>query len=182
MSTLLSICIVVYKSYSDVLEAIKTIEEYSDRSISKVIYIVDNSPEDAEGRKDFVIKLKEYLDVEYILTKGNLGFGKGHNYILPKIDSKYHAIVNPDIELRDDAFSPIIEYLDSHNDVGMVIPNIIDENGNRQLVYRKEVTVLDMFIRMFCKGLFRKHICCINCNLSRTTLLIVEIINDYYIL
>lgn len=51
----------------------------------------------------------------------------------------------------------MIAYLDSHPDVGMGIPNMIDAAGNRQNVYRRELTVFDMFIRMFCPGLFPKR-------------------------
>ena len=51
----------------------------------------------------------------------------------------------------------LINYLDKNDDVGMCIPNITDVYGNRLNVYREEVTVFDMFIRMFCKGLFKKR-------------------------
>ena len=74
------------------------------------------------------------------------------------IESEYHAIVNPDIELIEDAFTPIIKYMDNNRDVGMCIPNIVDEKGERLQVYRKELTVYDMFIRMFCKHMFPKRI------------------------
>ncbi len=157
----LSITIVAYYNYDDIKNAIDTIEQYTNNNISKQIYIVDNSCNTIEESKKEVQKFNEYItkykDVEYIDTGKNLGFGKGHNYIIDKIDSKYHAIVNPDILLKEDAFSKIIKYLNNNTDVGMCIPNITDENGNRQEVYRLELTVFDMFIRMFCKGMFNKR-------------------------
>lgn len=158
MSILLSVCIVVYKGYSDVLEAVRSIEKHTDIKLEKKIYVVDNSPNGSEGIEDFKAELKVYNDVEYIYTGKNIGFGKGHNIVLPHLDSKYHAIVNPDIVLREDAFSSIISYMENNKDVGMAIPNITDENGVRQPVYRKDPTVADMFIRMFCKGLFPKRV------------------------
>ena len=39
-----------------------------------------------------------------------------------------------------------------------MIPQILDEKGQRQPVYRKDPTVFDMFIRMFCKNLFPRRI------------------------
>lgn len=87
----------------------------------------------------------------------NTGFSKGHNYVLPYLDSTYHAIINPDILLEHDALGVIIDYLEKNSDVGMCIPNITDINGNRYNIYRNEVTVFDMFIRMFCRGLFKKR-------------------------
>lgn len=157
MEALLSICIVVYKGYEDVISAVESIETHTDCSIPKLIYIVDNSPEDAEGKEQFVLDIEKYKDVMYQPTGQNLGFGKGHNYILERLNSKYHAIVNPDIILKDDAFLHIIEYMNANPDVGMCIPNIVDEEGNRQLVYRQELTVWDMFVRMFFKKICHRR-------------------------
>lgn len=163
MSVKLSACIVAYNNYEDIKAAITSMEQFTSLKLAKKIYIVDNgvaisSPSDVEGFKGWVEKCK---DVEYIDAGQNLGFGKGHNTVLDKLDSEYHAIVNPDILFCEDAFSKIIAWMDEHNDVGMVIPDIRDEFGKRQLVYREELTVFDMFVRFFCKGLFpgriRKH-------------------------
>lgn len=155
----LSISVVAYKNYDDIIKAIDTLEMYTSETINKKIYIIDN------GRKlvsnDEFEKLKNsihcYSDVQYIDNENNVGFGKAHNKALSLINSRYHCIMNPDIIFFQDAFIKILNYLDHHNNVGMVIPKIIDEKGNLQLVYRKEVTIFDMFIRMFCKGLFSKR-------------------------
>lgn len=157
MSEKLSICIVVYKSYSDVVDAIESIESFTNSNLQKKIYIVDNSPEGTNGLDEFKEALKQYTDVEYLFTGDNLGFGKGHNYILDKLDSKYHAIVNPDILLVEDALQEIVDYMDNREDVGAVIPELVDQYGIRQDVYREELTVFDMFVRMFCKKLFPKR-------------------------
>ena len=157
MSLKLSICIVAYNNHGDILNAVESIEKFTESGIRKKIYVVDNS-ENSEEVGDIKSKIKSYEDVEYIETGKNLGFGKGHNYVLPKLNSEYHAIVNPDILLKDDAFSPILKYLDTNKDVGMVIPKVTDEKGELQEVYRKELTVFDMFVRMFCRKLFPKRI------------------------
>ena len=163
MSVKLSACIVAYNNYEDIEAAIASMVHYTSPKLSKKIYIVDNgvkisSPSDIEDFKEFVEKCN---NVEYIDAGNNLGFGKGHNTVLDKIDSEYHAIVNPDILFCEDSFSKIVEWMDQNKDIGMVIPDIRDEYGKRQLVYRDELTVFDMFVRFFCKGLFpgriKKH-------------------------
>ena len=60
--TNLSISIVVYKKYDDVLEAVETIELYTSDEISKLIYIIDNScfSEDNQYRKKFEEDLRKY--------------------------------------------------------------------------------------------------------------------------
>ncbi len=163
MSVKLSACIVAYSNYEDIKAAIASMEKHTSPELSKRIYIVDNGvavskSEDVEGFKKY---LERIADVEYIDAGENLGFGKGHNKVLNVIDSEYHAIVNPDILFCEDAFSEIVEWMDNHKDVGMSIPLITDEEGNRQEVYRRELTVFDMFNRMMLKELFkgraRKH-------------------------
>lgn len=158
MDIILTISIVVYKKYDDVLEAIQSIEKYTDKSLRKKIFIIDNScyVKDFQNRVYFENQLKKYDDVEYLDTGENLGFGKGHNFVLDKLNSKYHAIINPDILLQEDAFSKIIDFMQDET-IGMVIPRLTDENGNLQAVYRRELTVKDMFIRMFLKGCFKKR-------------------------
>lgn len=157
MTIKLSICIVAYHNYNDILRAVESIEKYTDKKLCKRVYIVDN---DGGADTDGVFRrsLKKYGDVCYIDVGDNVGFGKGHNIILQELKSEYHAIVNPDILLIEDAFTPIIDFLDSQNNVGMVVPRIVDESGALQEVYRKELTVFDMFIRMFCRKLFPKRI------------------------
>ena len=155
----LSATIVAYNNYSDIQAALASIEKHTDKSVSKKIYIVDNgaSVSNEMERRKFIRFVNQLDDAEYINAHRNLGFGKGHNYVLPFIDSTYHAIINPDILLEHDALKAITDYLDKNPDVGMCIPNITDQSGERLSVYREELTVFDMFVRMFCKGLFKKR-------------------------
>lgn len=130
----LSISIVSYRNFSDVSRLIETIESFTSWKVSKQIYIIDNADEESKYKEI----VKKYNDVTYVHTGANLGFGKGHNLVLNQISSRYHAIVNPDIILKEDSFSKIIAYMDKNNEVGMCVPRIIDEQGNLQYVCRKK--------------------------------------------
>lgn len=156
----LTATIVAYNDYGDIKAAVKSLELYTDKNIDKKIYIVDNgvSVSNPNEVEDFLRFLEQYDDVEYYDAGENLGFGKGHNYVLSMLESEYHAIINPDIIFKQDVFKTVLEYMDNNSDVGMCIPNITDQNGNRLAVYRKEPTIFDMFIRMFCKRIFKKRV------------------------
>lgn len=118
----------------------------------KKIYIVDNSSE-----KNTLKNLeKEYPEVIYEKMEKNIGFGGGHNYVLPLLDSRFHAIVNPDIILTEDSFSALLDFMKDET-IGMAVPRMTDEEGNLQAVYRRELTVADMGIRMFLSSHFRKR-------------------------
>jgi len=177
----LSITIVSYHNEEDIKKAVASIEQYTPESISKQIYIVDNASgdgndetaiggekisksDDTKGALDVgkekrcaLAELAEvYQDVTYVPAGKNLGFGRGHNYVLGQLDSKYHAIVNPDIILTEDAFSKLIRFMEDES-IGMCVPRLVDEEGNLLAVYRRDLTVWDMFIRMFLKGAFKKR-------------------------
>lgn len=154
----ITITIVAYKNYDDIISAVKSVAEHTNNSIQKKLYIVDNSclDDNNEYRKNFIDLLREYVFVEYIDSNKNLGFGKAHNLVINSLKSKYHVIMNPDILLVEDTLQILIDYLDK-NDIGMCIPKLIDSEGNIQMAYRREVTVFDMFIRMFMKKGFKKR-------------------------
>lgn len=161
MDAKLSLTIVVYHNYKEARQALESIENYTNPNLKKQVYIVDNSypisPKETNEKEYFDKFISQHSDISYFYTGVNLGFGQGHNYVMPKLNSMYHAIINPDILLTEDTFSLIINYLEDNNDVGMCIPRIVDEYGKLQMVYREEVTILDMFLRMFCKNLFPKR-------------------------
>ena len=158
MDVKLSISIVVYRKYDDVIEAVDSIERQTSNQLKKIIYIVDNSQSGAIApeRMAFEKRMKQYPDVVYIDTQENLGFGKGHNYVMDRLQSQYHAIVNPDIVLEEDAFSTLISFMEENN-AGMAIPKLINEQGELLDAYRREPTVFDMYLRMFTKKAFEKR-------------------------
>lgn len=148
----ISITIVAYNDEMDVRNAVCSIEEHTAVTISKKIYIVDNSTED----NNLSLLAEEYEDVIYERPGENLGFGGGHNYVLEKLDSKYHAIVNPDILLTEDSFSVLMDFMETTG-ADMAVPRLVDAQGKLQAVYRRELTVFDMGIRMFLSSHFKKR-------------------------
>ncbi|MBO5657409.1 MAG: glycosyltransferase, partial [Agathobacter sp.] len=124
----ISVSIVAYRNDEDIKAAVESIEKYTNKEITKKIYIVDNSAQpENEARAEFLAFLSQWEDVHYVDAKENLGFGKGHNYVLSDLDSKYHAIVNPDILLVEDSFQTILSYMEQE-EVGMVVPKLIYED------------------------------------------------------
>lgn len=148
----ISITIVAYNDEQDVWDAVESIERFTSRSRIKKIYIVDNSTEENK----LSLLADEYPDVVYKRPEKNLGFGGGHNYVLPELASRYHAVVNPDILLTEDSFSVLLDFMEKTG-VGMAVPRLTDMKGNIQAAYRRELTVFDMAIRMFFPSHFKKR-------------------------
>ena len=112
-TTDISITIVAYNNEEDVRNAVRSIMGCTAVTISKKLYIVDNSTKE-NGLQGLE---KEYPEVVYLNPGTNLGFGEGHNYVLPRLDSKFHAIVNPDIILTEDSLSILMDFIQDRKSV-----------------------------------------------------------------
>lgn len=94
------------------------------------LIIVDNSPSDS--LKFF---FKEFDFVTYMHNPSNPGFGASHNIAVEKaklLGSQYHFVINPDVYFGEDVFSPMITYMQQHLEVGMMMPQILNEDGSIQ--------------------------------------------------
>ena len=73
------------------------------RVVALQLFLIDNDSPDGTGAR------LEQTDfggaAEVIRLPKNIGFGSGHNQVLPRLNSRYHAVINPDIELSEDSIS-----------------------------------------------------------------------------
>jgi GT2 family glycosyltransferase len=93
------------------------------------IYLIDNSPVDK------LRTLSSESRIEYIHNPLNPGFGAAHNIAIQKSIAsgcKYHFIVNPDIYFDKDVITPLVEYIKKNEGVGMIMPQILNEDGTIQ--------------------------------------------------
>lgn len=110
-------------------------------------YLIDNGSTQNKVDRAFFNDVREL--VTFIELEHNQGFGKGHNTVLPQLNSQYHLVMNPDIKLTDLAgFTNAIDYLDHHDQVVLLSPLVRDaKTGQVQYLNRKLPTVFDLFIR-----------------------------------
>ncbi len=132
--------------YNTDLSLVRTIMECADRSCINHIYVIDNSPTD--NLRENVVPLSN--KIEYIYGQGNVGYGAGHNIGIAKaieIGSKYHVVLNPDIQFDDGTIEELVSFSDSHDNIGMVMPNVIYPDGRQQYLCKLSPSPLDMFGR-----------------------------------
>ncbi|MEX0313791.1 MAG: galactosyltransferase-related protein [Allomuricauda sp.] len=124
--------------------------------ISKRLYVIDNSRD---------LSLKELFtghdEIHYLWTGENLGFGKGHNLILDKLESssKFHIILNPDISFQSDAVMELMNYAKDKEEIGIVAPLVEFPNGQIQYSFRRNPKPFDLIIRRvpFLKQIFKRR-------------------------
>ncbi|MFL9914528.1 glycosyltransferase family 2 protein [Paraburkholderia fungorum] len=97
-----------------------------------------------------------------IAGQGNVGYGRGHNLAIGRSASAYHLVLNPDIDLDRDALKCALEFLERHQDVGLLTPRIGDEGGRIQYLCRRFPTLLDLLVRGFlparARGFFKERL------------------------
>jgi GT2 family glycosyltransferase len=107
------------------------------------IYLIDNSPTSSVYFKN--------TNVEYIFQGKNIGYGPGHNIAFKKSmadDVKYHLVLNPDIFLESNVLDTLISCLEQKEDIGLIMPQIRNEDETIQLLPKLLPSPLDMIIRI----------------------------------
>ncbi len=126
-------CIVTHNNMSSIKGTLDSILEYT-KGVDFKLFVVDNLSTD--GTPDFI--RENYPQVELIEPGTNKGFGSGHNEVLDKIDSKYHAIINPDIVIDNDVIKIMADKMDEDDSVGMVSPKILFPDGRLQILGKRK--------------------------------------------
>lgn len=125
---------------------VRTVLESSIDTVIDHIYVIDNSPTDS--LRELVCSLSP--KIEYIYGQGNVGYGAGHNIAIRKgmeIGAKYHVVVNPDIQLKPGVVKELAAFADTHENIGMMMPNVIYPDGQQQYLCKLLPTPIDMFGR-----------------------------------
>nr|WP_309774009.1 glycosyltransferase family 2 protein [Caballeronia sp. LZ025] len=126
----------------------------ADLSASAPLYLINNGTD--EGFNLSEVAGKTRLQTHVIEGQGNVGYGRGHNLAIERMSSRYHLILNPDIELDVDALTHALAFMDVHPEVGLLSPQIIEDDGSRQYLCRRYPTVFDLFVRGFLPRSLRK--------------------------
>lgn len=88
---------------------------------------------------------------------GNIGFGRAHNLAIRLLDSDYHLVLNPDVDLAPDSLSKGLDYLSAHPETALVAPRLIDDNGSAQFGCKRFPSVLDFLLRGFAPAFVKRH-------------------------
>jgi len=129
--------IVCFKSSHIIEKCIKSINS------SIKIIVVENSDN---------THVKKYLEdkfsnVEVIIAKENLGYGKGNNLGISKVNTQYVFILNPDAALEDSSLKELYKaQLVLQDDFAILAPNILDNYGyfsEKNNNYQKEIMEVD---------------------------------------
>lgn len=96
------------------------------KNIEAEIIVVDNYSSD-----DSCAMVKQlFPNVKLIENKENSGFSKGNNIGVSHSKGDYLCILNPDTVVAEDAFSKVLDFAESHTNLGIIGCQLIDGRGN----------------------------------------------------
>lgn len=128
--------IVTYNNINTIDRTIETLFEFT-KDIDFMLYVVDNVSTD--GTDEYIEKVKKEKDypIELIRMEKNIGFGAGHNAAIKRADSEYHAVINPDIVLIENAVKEMADFMDENKDIGLLSPRICFPSGRDQILGKR---------------------------------------------
>ena len=135
--------IVLYNNQDQELQ--KAIHSFTLSSLPKKLYLIDNSV-----RKPQIASSSQVTT--YIYNYSNLGFGSGHNIALTLSQADqapYHLVMNPDVYFEPSTLATLVQFMDEHPDVGLVMPKILYPDGSFQHLCKLLPSPADLIGRRF---------------------------------
>ena len=126
----LSIIIVNYNVYNDVIDCIASICN----NVSKLSYeiiVVDNNSTNREIENLNMI----FPQVKLILNRDNNGFGYANNIGIADAIGNYIVLVNPDIIFTDNSIEIMYDFITSNSNIGVVGPVQVKPNSGIEYYY-----------------------------------------------
>jgi GT2 family glycosyltransferase len=130
------------------------------------LVLIDNTSRRAVG--EAVVKLgaghfeSSEVTMTYLHGHANIGYGTAHNLVMHGGNTNFHLVLNPDVELAEEALATALHYLEENDDVGVVVPAMFRSDGTREYACKRYPTVLDLALRGFApapiRRLFRRRL------------------------
>src|SRR5438067_5753278 len=127
----LSIVIVSYNSSRVLSRCLRSIIEHT--RVPHEIVVADNAS--ADGTPDMVEH--DFPSVRVIRRARNDGLSAAINEGVARSRGTYIAQLNPDIYATEDALTPLVDFLRAHDDAGIVVPKLLDDDGSLQMSCRR---------------------------------------------
>jgi len=122
------------------------------------LVVVDNGPGDDRGsiERALVAWPDEACAVEIVAGQGNVGYGRANNLALARVRSDLHLVMNPDVELAQDALAAAASTLEAHPEVALLAPAVSAPDGQVQYLCRRYPSVWVLFLRGFAPRALRE--------------------------
>ena len=87
--------------------------------------------------------------LELLVPDANAGYGAGHNRAMTEVDSRYHLILNPDVELATDAVALALGVLAARDNIVLLAPTGFSPSGKPEFLAKAYPSVWVLGLRAF---------------------------------
>lgn len=125
---------------------------------SMEVFVLDNAPPGETSRLDAAALAwpASAGPIHVRAGQGNVGYGRAHNLVIDALRSDVHLVMNPDVEIADDAITAMLETLRDEPAVGLVAPSAVDARGAPQYLCKRYPSVWVLFLRGFGPAFLRR--------------------------
>lgn len=126
------------------------------------IDIINNAYDELpkQALNDFPAPWLDQINVTF--SGGNVGYGIANNISILNHHSDFHLVLNPDALLSPDFFTQSINFLNTHQEVGLLVPKVIGFDENIQYLCKNNPDFLTMILRSFApqfiKRMFKRRL------------------------
>ena len=122
------------------------------------VFVVDNGDDASLARASSAARSFHAANasLELVHGHGNVGYGRANNLVLDRLDSEFHLVMNPDVELEPEALAAALEALRADRAIGMVAPDVCGTAGERQYLCKRYPSVWVLFLRGFAPASLRR--------------------------
>lgn len=114
-----------------------------------VVYVADNASTD----NSIALLKEQFPEVKLIILEKNWGFAEGYNKALAQVDAEYYLLLNSDIEVTPGWLTPMIAFMDSHEEVAACQPKLLSIFQRDSFEYAGACGgYLDRYGYPFCRG------------------------------
>ena len=122
--------------------------ENTNRELAEII-VADNASTD----DSVTFMQSHYPNIRLIENESNGGFATGYNLALRQIEAKYFVLLNSDIEVAPHWIEPVIEMMDSDENIAACQPKILSFYDKTKFEYAGSCGgFIDKFGYPFCRG------------------------------
>lgn len=136
----LSIIIVSWNVCELLRNCLQSIYDNCDDLPIQVIVVDSNSADES-----VTMIQREFEQVTLLAQVENVGFTRGNNIGLEMAQGKYVLLLNPDTEIIGNALQQMVDFLDAHDDTGIVGPHTLNTDGSTQSTRRRFPTLMTAF-------------------------------------
>ena len=122
-----SILIVHYNTPGLLRQTLRAIRRAAPRCRYEIL-VVDNNP----GCRVFDWLQTDFPEARVLISESNLGFGQGMNLAMREAKGELFFVFNPDTVLQPGTIEALVDYLQEHEEVGLVGPKLCHPDGGLQ--------------------------------------------------